>query len=274
MVFFSPPGQTNTLTVLPVTAFASSVCQHGNCLSSKQYCETQRHNQAVSHIQVGLFPAADSWSSHFPPPLWQYLQLFHKRKIQLHYFCGAGDPHTESTQSAGELGTLWKESFWKTKQILCITWLWVEGITLGVVYLHKILVSFDQLVSRTMCWKVPLLQPPLQLRHRQQVVHHLPQRTPDLAKGTTADVSHFTGYHSQRWAFLSSAVTFVSLIKTSTSHGWWDQPLPLTHVNFRIVTVCVAVFLTLGPGSLGSGVCLFICSYWSCADEMRGKKTR
>lgn len=46
MLFFSPQGQTSTLTALPVTAFASSVCQHGSCLSSKQYCETQRHNQS------------------------------------------------------------------------------------------------------------------------------------------------------------------------------------------------------------------------------------
>lgn len=71
IVFFSPQGQTNTLTVLPVTAFASSVCQHGNCLSSKQYCETQRHNQSKRFHTYGL-----DFSLQLIPDLLTGLHLF------------------------------------------------------------------------------------------------------------------------------------------------------------------------------------------------------
>lgn len=105
-----------------------------------------------------------------------------------------------------------------TQQGLWITWFWIQGITLGVVYVHKILVPFDQLISRALCREMALLQLPLQLRHRQQVVHQLRHRTLGLAKGTMADVEGVILPVTADRGGLGSAVTFVRLIKTHTSN--------------------------------------------------------
>lgn len=216
MVFLFPPqAQTNTLAVLPVTAFASSVCQHGNCLSSKQYSETWRHNQAVSHIQVGLFPAAGSWSSRWPPPLWQFLQLLDKRKYIRKYIRPTYRKHIE-------VGTLLKERFWKnTVRPACyLTW------DLGN---HTRRCIFEQ--TSGVFWSAGLESPVLK-GGTPSASSSAAASTAGCTPASPADasscqgnygrcgMSHFTGCHWQGWAFPDSAVTFVSLIKTYTSHDW------------------------------------------------------
>lgn len=97
--------------------FSSGPNKHTNCTSCHYVCflclptwelsfiktilwdpETQPI-QAVSHIRVGLFPAADSWSSHWPPPLWQYLQLLDDRKYN-YITCAVLVPHIQIAHRA------------------------------------------------------------------------------------------------------------------------------------------------------------------------------
>ena len=59
------------------------------------------------------------------------------------------------------------------------TWFGTQGITLGVVDVHKVLVPPDQLVPGALCGQVAVPEPPPQVLQRQQVVHQLTHRPPD-----------------------------------------------------------------------------------------------
>lgn len=164
-----------------------------------------------------------------------------------------------------EMGTLLKERFWKnTVRPACyLTW------DLGN---HTRRCIFEQ--KSGVFWSAGLESPVLK-GGTPSASSSAPEWTAGCTPASPVDasscqgnygrcgMSHFNGFHWQGWASPDSAVTFVSLIKTYTSHDWWDQPLPLILVHVRIITVCITVFLTRGGGQapkLGSAVHLVIWS--------------
>lgn len=253
MVFFSPQGQTNTLTVLPVTVFASSVCQHGNCLSSKQYCETQRHNQSkpfhTYRLDFSLQPIPDLLTDLHPfGNIFSCWTRENTTTLLLRYWKPPYRKHTEHS---------WVRDFIKGK-----------FLTIKVKPVYYLILDLGNHTRRCIFaqnsgvfWSAGLESPVLK-GGTPSASSSAPVSTAGCTPVSPVDASscqgnygrcgtsHFTGYSWQRWAFLGSAVIFVSLIKPYTAHDWWDQPLPLILVNIRTVTVSIAVFLMRGPGSL------------------------
>lgn len=80
-----------------------------------------------------------------------------------------------------------KTLFVMTEKTL-LTWFGTQGVALRVIYVKKLLVSPDHLVSGAVRRKVALFQASLQLLHGQQVVHELRHWTPRFANRAAADM--------------------------------------------------------------------------------------